>query len=289
MKDRIEYSLFISLSYLVSLLGLNLSRHAAHILSLIFFYIIPIRKKTVFENLTHAFPHYTPKQIKKTAFASYKSFLITLVELLSFPTFSRSRMEKFLLCPDKDLIIRNHSFHKGVILVSAHFGNWEYMALSVSLQIEIPFAIIVKKQSNTLVSNWLDNMRTKFGNKIVPLGISVRNIYLELKNKNIVAMLADQRGPVEGIRMEFMGRKTAVYSGPAMLALKTGAPIVFGISVRQPDYSYIVYLEELDLNNLPGDKDEQALEISRRYIKTLEKYIRKYPEQWFWMHKRWKY
>lgn len=289
MKDKIEYFLFLSLSYLVRFLGLRLSRHFAYILSLIFFYVIPIRKKTVIENLTHAFPDYPTQKIKVIAFNSYNSFLITLVELLNFPSFDKCRMEKFLVCPNKDLIVEKHQLQKGVILVSAHFGNWEYMALSVSLQIQIPFAIIVKKQSNMLVSDWLDNMRTKFGNKIVPLGLSVRNIYTELKNKNVIAMLADQRGPAEGIRIEFMGRLTSVYSGPAILALKTNAPIIFGIPVRQPDYSYIVYLEELDLNNLPEDKDQKVIEISKRYIHTLEKYIKRFPEQWFWMHKRWKY
>jgi KDO2-lipid IV(A) lauroyltransferase len=130
-------------------------------------------------------------------------------------------------------------------------------------------------------------MRVKWGNKIVPLGISIRQVYKELKEKRIVAMVADQRGPSDGIRINFMGRKASVFAGPALLALKTSAPIMFGVTIRQPDFSYKLVIEVISTSDLP--EEEKIAELSQRHASVLEKYIRQFPEQWFWMHKRWKY
>jgi KDO2-lipid IV(A) lauroyltransferase len=179
--------------------------------------------------------------------------------------------------------------NKGVILLSAHFGNWEYVAASASLQVDLPFHVVVKPQRNPYVTNWLNKMRTKWNNKVISLGISIREIYKNLKEKNLIAMVADQRGPYEGIRVNFFGIKTAVYSGTAALALKTKAPIIYGITVRQPDYSYNVVLEEISMENLPENEEDRIIELSQRHTSYLEKFIRQYPEQWLWMHKRWKY
>ena len=102
-------------------------------------------------------------------------------------------------------------------------------------------------------------------------------------------MVADQRGPIEGIKLDFMGRPAYFYSGPAMLALKTGAPLLYGIPVRQKDYSYKAFIYEVSKDNLQGSDSDKITELTRRHKVYLEKFIKEYPEQWFWMHKRWKY
>lgn len=198
-------------------------------------------------------------------------------------------MMKMIECLNSDLIVNRYRDNKGVILLSAHFGNWEYIALSVSLQIGLPFSVVVKPQRNPYVTKWLENVRTKWINKIIPSGISIRQVYKELLGKNIVAMVADQRGPKEGIKMDFMGRPAYFFSGPAMLAIKTGAPLLYGIPVRQKDYSYKAEIYEVSKDNLPEDEEEKVIELTRRQKEYLEEIITRYPEQWFWMHKRWKY
>jgi KDO2-lipid IV(A) lauroyltransferase len=289
MQDRIEYILFISLSFIVRLLGLSLSRRLSYLLAVFFYFIVPIRKKTVKENLQKAFPGYSKSKINKIAFGSYLSFCITLVEILYLPGISKSELESSVLYTDIPLIREKYNEGKGVIFLGAHFGNWEYIALTVAVKLDIPITVIVKSQRNTLVTNWLDNMRVKWGNKIVPLGISIRQVYKELKEKKIVAMVADQRGPSEGIRISFMGRKASVFIGPALLALKTGAPIIFGVTIRQPDFSYKTAIEIINTEDLPEEEELKIAELSQRHVSVLEKYIKQFPEQWLWMHKRWKY
>ena len=289
MKNTIEYILFVGLSYFTRLIGLNLSRKFSFFIAFLFYYFIPIRKKTVFENLTNAFPEYSREKIKKIAFGSYRSFSIALVEILYMPFMTKEKMEKMVECSNPDLIIKKFNEQKGVILLSAHYGNWEYIAASVGLQVGIPLKVVIKPQRNPFVTKWLNKVRTRWKNEVVSLGISIRQVYKELKEKNIVAMVADQRGPAEGLRVNFFGRKVSIYPGPAIMSLKTNAPIIYGINVRHHGYKYKTYLYEIDKNNLPENEEEKIIELSQRHASYLEKIIRENPEQWLWMHKLWKY
>jgi KDO2-lipid IV(A) lauroyltransferase len=289
MKNRIEYILFILFSWCFRLLGLNLSRKFAIILAFVFFYIIPIRKKVVFNNLKIAFPENDIHKNKKLAFKIYLSFAITLVEILSLPYMKRQELVNSVECINPDLIVEKFKEGKGVILLSSHFSNWEFIAISVAMQIQLPFSVIVKPLRNPLVYAWMNKARTKFGNEVVPLGISIRRTYQTLKEKKIVAMVADQRGPSEGVKVDFFGKKVSVYTGPAALALKTGAPIICGIPIRDENYKYHTTLIDISADDLPEGEDEKILEISQRYTSYLEEVIREHPEQWLWMHNRWKY
>ena len=289
MQNKIEYILFIGLSWFLRLFNLSTARRFAFIIGSLFYYLIPIRKKVVLDNLRHAFPGFDEQKIHRIAFGAYKNFCIALIEILYLPKLTHNEIERSVICENPELLISKFNEKKGVILLSAHFGNWEYIALSVSAQTHIPFTVIVKPQRNPYVNDWMNKNRVKFENKIVHLGISIRSVYQELKNKNVVAMVADQRGPAEGTKLEFFGRRTSVFTGPAILSLKTGAPLIMGIPIRQKDYSYKTILIEIDSNNLPEDYDEKVLELSKRHMKYLECMIKLYPEQWFWMHNRWKH
>ncbi len=289
MKNKIEYILFLLFSKLFQLLGLKLSRKLSPAIAALFYYLIPIRKATVLENLRNAFPTYSKNKIREIAFGSYKSFAITLVEILSFPSTSIMDIQKAVNCKNPELIIDRYNSNKGVILLSAHFGNWEFMATSMGVQLNIPLAVVVKEQRNPYVTDWMNRERTKWNNSVVPLGISIRNVYQTLKMKQIVAMVADQRGSEEGIKVNFFGRNISVHTGPAALALKTGAPILYGISVRQKDYTYDTTFTEISKESLSGSSEEKIKQLSQKHMSYLENIVRENPEQWLWMHKRWKH
>jgi KDO2-lipid IV(A) lauroyltransferase len=205
------------------------------------------------------------------------------------PVMSREDIEKQVACINLDFVRSKYEENNGVILLSAHFGNWEFMATSIGAQLKIPLSVVIKPQRNPYVTNWMNKARSKWNNEIVPLGISIRQTYQTLKDKKIVAMVADQRGPEESIKVNFFGRNLTVHTGPAVLSLKTGAPILYGIPVRQDDYSYKTVMTEMSKENLPETNEEKIKELSQRHMTYLEEYIRKYPEQWLWMHKRWKH
>jgi len=243
----------------------------------------------VFDNLINAFPEKSKKEIKKIAFGTYHSFFITLVEILYLPWIKEEQLNKCVKFHNLDILNKRYSENNGLIVLSAHLGNWEYCAITGGLQTNKKFSVIVKPQRNSLVNDWMNKVRTRWNNEVVPLGASIRNVYSVLMKKGIVAMVADQRGPEESIKLDFFGRKTSVYTGPAVLSLKMNSPIIYGIAVRQPDFSYKIVLEEISRENLPANNEESIQELSKRMLVYLEKYIREYPEQWFWMHRRWKH
>jgi KDO2-lipid IV(A) lauroyltransferase len=281
--------LFITLSYFFRITGLKFARKFSNVIAFIFYNFIPIRKEVVFDNLKQAFPEYSAEKIKEIAYGSYKSFCLALAEILYMPWLSEEELKKIMICENRNLILERLNQGNGVILLSAHFGNWEYLATSVAAQINQKFYVVVKPQRNPFVDNWMNKARTRWTNEIVPLGVSIRQIFSVLLNKGIVAMVADQRGPKESIKLNFFGRLTSVYTGPAVLSLKTNSPIIYGISTRRDDLNYDVDLIEVDRSNLPENHDDKIKVLSERMIKVLEDVISKNPEQWLWMHKRWKH
>lgn len=289
MKNRFEYILFVSFSWIFRFLGLNVARRFAFVIAFIFYFFIPIRKETTIQNLTHAFPEFDQKKIKKITFGCYKSFAITLIEILYMPWISENEIRKMVKCDNFDLLNKRHSEGKGLILLSAHFGNWEFGANSVAMQMNQKILVVVKPLRNPFVTDWMNKRRTKWNNDVVSLGISIRQIYKALKQNNIVGLVADQRGSQDSIKLEFFGRKTSVQIGPAVLAIKTGAPLIYIIPVREKDFSYKAEIVEISTENLPESEEEKIEEITRRSTQYLEKIISENPEQWLWMHNRWKH
>ncbi|QOJ28534.1 MAG: lysophospholipid acyltransferase family protein [Ignavibacteriales bacterium] len=289
MKNRLEYILFRSLSRLFCFAGLGFARKFSHVIALLFYYVIPIRKSVVKKNLAIAFPDASPEERERIAFGSYKSFARSLVEILMMPELTEESVKKLVASDSVGMIRQKFEEGKGVILLTAHYGNWEYSALAIGIYTGIPLYVVTKSQRNPFVNDWMNRYRAKFGNVIVPLGASIKLVFKQLYDKKVIAMVADQRGPSDGIKMDFMGRETRVYAGPASLSIKTGAPILMGFIERQPDDSYRMEFQEISKEGLPENFDAATAELTRRHISILEDQLRKKPEDWLWMHNRWKY
>lgn len=288
MKNQIEFFLLKFLSFLISKLSLNNARRLAKLLAFIFYNFVPIRKKIVIKNLKIAFPNLSEKEIAKLTKKAYINLFIVLIEILYLPHLSKSELENLVIIPKQDIVDRALSQNRGLIFVSAHFGNWEFMAISSALKLNKNYSVVIKPLRNPFVDTYINNWRTKFGNKIFPMGLSIKNIFRELMDKKIVALLADQRASTNSLEMEFFGKSTRVYEGPAVLSIKTGAPIIFAIAIRQPDYKYLIELVEISSPD-EGDEKDKIYRITKSYISLLEDYIRRYPDHWFWFHNRWKH
>jgi len=109
------------------------------LIAFFFYYILPIRKDVVFDNLKHAFPDFSEDRIKEIAYGSYKSFCLTLAEILYMPWLDEDQLKQIMICEKRDLIVKRFDEGNGVILLSAHLGNWEYLATSVAAQINKNF------------------------------------------------------------------------------------------------------------------------------------------------------
>lgn len=128
-----------------------------------------------------------------------------------------------------------------------------------------------------------------FGNKVVEMERAPREIIAALRNNGVVAILADQSGPQEGLFVNFFGRPASTHRGPAVFSVRTGAPIIMAFIIRGADGLYKVEFEEIDTHNVNGTDDEKVEQITARHVAMLEKYASRYPDHWLWMHKRWKH
>ena len=248
-----------------------------------------IRKRVTMENLSKAFPEKPEREIRRIALGAFRNYGRTILEMFwewSAPT-ERIRSIVHLINPE---IARNAlQDHKGVIILSGHFGSWELLLASSYFTVNRPMTAIVQRQRNKKIDAIVDKNRSRFELHTVEMGQSVREALLCLKSEGVLFLLGDQSGSKESVYVPFFGRPAATHRGPAAFALKTGAHLVLEFLVRREDGGYDVYFEEVDHSDLKGSSEEHIVELTRRHSAMLERYIRAHPDLWLWMHKRWKH
>jgi KDO2-lipid IV(A) lauroyltransferase len=287
--DRITTYFLVLLAFISGLLNRKLRMEYGKLLGLAIFLISKKRREITYSNIKAAFPEMQKDELKRISFKSFQNLGITFAELFALKGLTENELEDYISFPGIDEIKEVFSREKGIILLSAHFGNWELMAYSFGFVSNIPTTIIVKPQKNKFADKYLNDIRTHHGNKIVSMHRSAFEIVKKVKSKEAVALLADQAAQKgKDIFVEFFGRKASTYEAPAQLALKFRVPIIMGFSIRQPDGRYIVETRELKFDHI-DDSDEGIKELTKLHVKLLEDYIRKYPEQWVWQHRRWKH
>jgi len=289
-KNKLEFSLWKFFTKVVHIIGRERIPVLSKILAIIFFYLIPIRKKIVISNLTKAFPEKSKSEIKKIAFNNFMSIGITFMEIMAFREMTGEEILSLSGINNLDVAKKIVNSDKGSILLTAHVGNWELGALTMGLSLDKQINVLVKKQRNHLVANWMNEVREKFTNKEVPLGASVRELYKTLIDGGIVGIVGDQRGKKEdGVTVNFFNRPTVTFQGFAALGIKNKVPIVVVLNKRLPSGKYLFDIEEIKYDNLPEKLSDQLVELNQRYMTILENKIREAPEQWLWMHNIWKY
>jgi Kdo2-lipid IVA lauroyltransferase/acyltransferase len=292
MKKIIDYILYLILLFF-SGISLILTRKArtsfGKFIGVLIRLFLPGRIKVTIENLSKAFPDKSEDWIQDIMKKSFANLGIVLSEIIVFRYMSEKKIRKYLTLENPDIFFDCYSKGKGVILVSAHFGNWELNAFAGALFVNVPFLIIVENQRNSLINDKINEFRIKCGNKIVPKDKAAREIVREIKNGGVVALLADQSATEDrDIFVDFFGRKASTYEAPASLALKFGIPMICSFPVRQKDGTYLSSVVEVNHSDLEHNK-EGIEQLTRRHVKILEDVIREYPEQWVWQHKRWKH
>ncbi len=251
------------------------------------YYCVPIRKRVVLDNLTRAFPEKGIKEIRQIARATYRNFGQNIIEFILMPRLGAGGIRERVRFVPEDLLQKARQQGRGVICLSAHFGNWETLAASIP-SYGGPLVAIARDQRNPLVNEYIHTTRSSMGMELVTPGVAVRGVLRALKENKFILLLADQDAHKEGIFADFLGRPSSTAAGPAMFALKTGAPLVFCATVRNPRGFHTVYLETIEHADLQGATAENLHELTQRHARALERMVRAYPDHWFWMHKRWK-
>jgi KDO2-lipid IV(A) lauroyltransferase len=289
VKDRIEFLLFQLLKWIVLMLPLKSAQRLGGYLGTLAYHTVGSRRRIAMDNLRHAFPEKKEREHEIIAKGAFRNFATTLVEMLWFPNLTDAGLRKLVRIRNPEEMVNAHKLGRGMVMLAGHFGNWELGALAVGHLTGIPVTIIVQTQSNELVDAVINRHRCLFGNKVVPMGLAVREIVRTLQGGGVIAIAPDQSGPMEGPYVEFFGRFASAHQGPAVFALRSSAPMMMGFIVRHHDGTYEVIFEHVPTSDLVGYTEKNMMEVTNRYTTLLERYIRLYPDHWLWLHRRWKH
>lgn len=249
---------------------------------------IGIRRGVVEDNLRIAFPEQSPEWIEKTRDASYEHLGREVVAMLSLSKLDREAVIGRTTPVGWDQLEDALSLGRGALLVTGHYGNWEIAAATLSSR-GVPIAAIVRRQGNRLVDERLQQLRRKLGVETIYQGAARKRVPEVLRANGVVGIVGDQDARRSGMFIPFFGRLASTHRGPALFALRLGAPLFFCIARRLPgkEIRYEVRGERVDIEptgDLDADVERVLTELSRR----LETEVRRAPEQYFWFHKRWK-
>jgi KDO2-lipid IV(A) lauroyltransferase len=242
-------------------------------------------------NLRCAFPEKDMEELIRIAKGVYRNLAITAAEFFSMPSITRENLHEWVEMEGLEHFEAGVAQGKGLLTIIAHFGNWELMPVTVPLFLKFlkPSYIVYRPLDSPLLDNMVEHVRTINGNEMIPKGGSGKRIMELLKENHAIAILSDQNVAArEGVFVDFFGRPACTGVGLAVLALRSGAPVLPMFMARQKSGKYKFIMKPLVEISRTGDYEKDLFENTQRFTKVVEDVIREYPDQWFWIHQRWK-
>ena len=248
-----------------------------------------IRRAVVERQVRAAFPELDEEKVSRIAKASYESLGRTSIETALLPARSREQViGMFSRVEGWDVVERAMARGKGILFVTGHLGNWELAGSFVAAR-GIPLEAVARRMQNPLFDRYLTETRQRIGMSVVHDADAVRRVPRAMREQHAVAFLVDQGAVgLASTWVPFFRRLAKTPRGPAVFALRLGAPVVFGAALRQPDGRYMIGFEEVRTEPT-GDREADVDRIVAAYTATLERWVRRAPEQYFWHHRRWKH
>jgi Kdo2-lipid IVA lauroyltransferase/acyltransferase len=239
-------------------------------------------------NLTYAFGvQKQPREIKKIARQVFINIMQVVFEIGWSLQLKDSHFPEHFRIDGYHHIKNAYEKGKGVLALTAHFGNWELLTI-IAAMIRFPINIVVRPLDFKPLDLFIFNLRTRYGGKIIPKQRSFRTIIRCLNRGEMVALLMDQNVDwYEGVFVDFMGHRACTNKGLALLALKTGAPVIPVFMIREKRGFRAEFGPEIPTLKT-GDKQKDIETNTREYNRVIENVIHRYPDQWFWIHQRWK-
>lgn len=286
IKHRIEYILVFLADAFFQTLPRGWALRMGEWVGLTMSLAIPKRNVLIMDNLTQAFPEKTDDEKHRIARSVWRNVGRTAVEFVRVSDFMEGVPDRFVECDGREHMEKAVQQKNGVILLTAHFTNWELSGVFTQLYFGIMTAI-ARPMRNPHVEKWLQSKRTSGGMKIILHRQAVRAALRCLKEKKIIGILVDQNLYTGGIFVDFFGRPAATTTLPALLHARTGAPVIITYTLREGDRFRLVYEPPI---NFPHVADESKRIIAHTQVISdhFENLIRKYPGNWFWIHNRWK-
>ncbi len=289
MRHRLEFAL---VWLLVKLLG-NLPRAAARTIGAaigwIAFAAVPRLRRVGLRNLALAFPEKSDAERKRILRSMYRNLGWQLAAFCQMPRYTLKQTNRFIRYEGLEHYLAAQARGHGVLIVTGHLGAWELSSFYHSLAAH-PMSMVIRRLDNPFVDRFVNRIRCLHGNRVLHKDDFARGLIAAMRAGDTVGVLMDTNmTPPQGVFVDFFGHAACTASGVARIALRTNAAVLPGFMLWKPsERRYVLHFcPPLQLVNT-GNEDGDAIANTQIFTKALEDVIRRYPEQWLWVHRRWK-
>jgi len=253
-------------------------------------YGIDVRhRRIVRRNLKFVYPEWSTERVKRKSKRIFQNLGITILEICQMICFSRDDIiNKVKIRGEEHLLNAMHN-NKGVILISAHLGNWEIVPLFWPLYFNTPNTIVARKIRNKIINRWIYGLRTRFGSRVIYKDVALPEMTRTLRQGKILGILIDQGMKSSiGVKIRFFNKFVTATPVAALLAMRCKSPVLPIFCTRNDDGTFTITIEPPLVLKRTDDLSADLKTNTQIMTDAIEKMVRKYPEQWFWVHKRWR-
>lgn len=287
MKDIILYILFQISYYLIRLMPNKFRYYSGIELGLLIYHLVKSRREITINNLKRALgDKYSDRELIELGKEAYRQMGLLMVEFIMLRDLKKEDLSSLIEIENEQYLKEAYQQGRGVIIYTAHLGNWEWLGAVISL-LGYPLNATARTQKNSFFDKKINEIRKSIGAKMIPLGMSIRQAFKVLKQGELLYINGDQSARKHGWIMDFFDIPTSVYPGTVQLACRTGALILPAYLIRKEWGKHqLRFYSPLEIRK-DADEEEQY-KLLNRLTSITEEIIREHPEQWFWMHERWK-
>ncbi len=288
-----DYSIYLLVRVLIciiQMLSYPAARQFADWLAWLLYHVDKRHRLVADDNLRHAFPDLDAAERDRQVRAVYRHFCMLLMEIIHIPRkLHPSSWRRYLdLSGGRELVDALLS-GRAVWLVTGHFGNWEMGGYVLGL-LDFRTHAIARKLDNTYLDKFLRSFRERTGQRLLAKDGDFDKIIAQLAGDGIVATLGDQDAGAKGHFVDFFNRPASTHRGIALLSLQYDVTmVVIGTPKVGEPMKHVVVVEDVILPKDYRDRPDAAKAITQRFTAALERLVRRYPEQYFWLHRRWKH
>lgn len=288
ITQAIEFWSVRALIAMIGIVPLGVLRGAGASLGWIAFNLIRIRRRVALANIRRALgPRPSDAEIAKIGLRSYQNMGRSLVEFASFGKLSADKVASMVEFEGTHHFDDVLAAGTGAIVFAGHFDNWELLGAATARH-GYPVHFLVGEQSNKRVDALMNDLRRAQGIGIISREAALKRVLRELSRNQIIAMLPDQNAGRTGVFVDFFGKPASTYRGPATFALKHGCPVIPAFIIRRPGRPHRAVIERPIWPDREAEKEEAVQKLTQECTNVLMEYIRRYPDHYFWVHRRWK-
>lgn len=257
----------------------------ARALGFVAYRLLRVRRELVERQIHDSFPERDDAWVQRVAGQSYSHLAREAMALLRLGDLSPEHVRQATRVVGWDAF-QAAAQGGGVVVVTGHLGNWEVGGAALAAR-GLPIDVVAQRQSNPLFDEAVNGVRERLGMRVIDRREAPRRVLRSLRQGRVVAFVADQDAKRGGAFVPFLGRPASTHRGPALFALRSGAPMFLGTATREQEGLYLVRLEPIEADR-SGEPDAVVERLTAAFTRSLEREVARVPDQYFWLHKRWK-